>query len=165
MISSRWPGWMTTLLVAGLFWQSLACSSNEPRYPEDHARFLRIDAAVERLRTAYVEQNLAEIRDVMLPFDRLDQMSDDIEQDFETFDSIELDLSVDRIMLDSETIDVFVRWQGQWRRGPTDPGIRERGHGMLRWVGVQSILLKNVDGDLPFGMATRIHQSSPRTIP
>ena len=56
---------------------------------------------------------------------------------------------------EGETIDVYVHWQGQWTRTPAEAGVRERGHGMLRWEGVQSILLKGVEGDLPFGKAMR----------
>ena len=35
------------------------------------------------------------------------------------------------------------------------PGLRQRGHARLQWVGTQSILLRGVQGDLPFGMKTR----------
>jgi hypothetical protein len=132
-----------------------ACSSKGPRYPEDFARYQRIDAAVESLRKAYAGKDLLGLHAMMLPLERLERMEAEITRDFEQFQEISLDFSIDRIVIDGETIEVFLHWQGQWKRTPADTGIRERGHGVLRWVGVKSILLSNVDGDLPFGMAIR----------
>lgn len=91
----------------------------------------------------------------MLPLDALERMQRDARHDFEGFQEIALDWTIERIVIDGDNIDVFVHWQGQWKRGPGDLGIRQRGHGRLQWVGVQSILLKGVEGDLPFGMAVR----------
>ena len=155
----RW--WILLGLVLTIC-QSAGCSSKEPRYPEDHMRFLRIDTAVETLRKAYVEKNFSDMKNLMLPFDRLERLGKEIQRDFLTFQDIELEFSIDRITIDGETVDVFVHWQGHWRQEPMDAGIRERGLGMLRWVGVRSILLKDVEGDLPFGMANRLTLSEPR---
>jgi hypothetical protein len=133
----------------------LGCSSKGPQYPEDHARYRRIDAAVEELRNAYVQKNQSALESLMLPVDVLERMQLEIRRDFQEFQEIALDFAIDRIVIEGENIEVYVHWQGQWKRDPADLGLRDRGHGMLRWVGVQSILLKGVEGDLPFGMATR----------
>lgn len=142
---------------------ALSCSKKEPRYPEDHARFLRLDAAVERLRTAYVEKDSEALKALLLPFEPLERLSQDIRNDFKTFQEIDVEFAIDRVMIDGDEIDVYLHWQGFWKRAPQDVGIRERGQGMLRWTGTQSILLKEVQGDLPFGMAARfrLSQSGP----
>ncbi|HJU04608.1 MAG TPA: hypothetical protein VJ692_05600 [Nitrospiraceae bacterium] len=140
------------LCLAGPLW---GCSSKGPQYPEDHARYRRIDAAVEELRNAYVKKNPSAVESLMLPVEALDRIQLEIKRDFQEFQEIALDFAIDRIVIEGENIDVYVHWQGQWKRDPADAGVRDRGHGMLRWVGVQSILLNGVDGDLPFGMATR----------
>jgi hypothetical protein len=132
-----------------------ACSHKGPQYPEEHARYRRIDAAVESLRQAYVHKNYSALESLMLPVESLERMGSDIKRDFEQFHEIQLDFAIDRIIIEGETIDVFVHWQGQWKRTIGETGVRDRGHGMLRWIGVQSILLSGVEGDLPFGMATR----------
>ena len=142
----------------------VGCSSKEPRYPADHARLLRIDAAMETLRRAYVEKDLADIQAIMLPLDPLERLQSDISKDFQSFQEISLDFAVDRIIIEGDTIDVFVHWQGQWKRASADNPITERGHGMLRWVGIHSILLSNVDGDLPFGMALRHTEPDSRPL-
>ncbi len=155
--------WSAVLLcMAWSFVQALGCSSKEVRYPLDHARYRRIDAAVESLRKAYVGKDQSRIQSVMLPSDPLDRLQREISKDFENFQEISLDFTIERIVIEGETIDVFVHWQGQWKRTPDDPGLRERGHARLRWVGVQSILLNSVDGDLPFGMASRRGTPEPR---
>ena len=71
------------------------------------------------------------------------------------------------MIIDGDEIEVYLHWQGFWKRAPEDVGIRERGHGMLRWTGTQSILLKEVQGDLPFGMAGRfrLSQAGPTLSP
>lgn len=131
------------------------CGSKGPVYPEDHLRFTRIYDAVESLRKAYVEKDLGGISHLLLSSDQLDQLVADAEADFRTYDTIALDLAIERILIDGDHIDMYVHWQGQWKPQGTDVPIRERGHGRLQWVGNQSILLRAVDGDLPFGMGTR----------
>jgi len=146
------------VLFCCLAWMSdltLGCSAKDPRYPLDHARYERIDKAVESLRKAYAEKDLPSIQTLLLPMDSLDRMELEVQNDFQTFQDISLEFSIERIIIEGETIDVYVHWQGQWKRTPAEAGVRERGHGMLRWEGVHSILLKGVEGDLPFGMATR----------
>ncbi|HXF92067.1 MAG TPA: hypothetical protein VNK46_04870 [Nitrospiraceae bacterium] len=132
-----------------------ACSSKGPQYPEDHERFRRIDAAVESLRKAYVNRDASALEALMLPLDALERLHRDVRRDFDSFQEIALDWTIERIVIDGDNIDVFVHWQGQWKREPGEPGIRQRGHGRLQWVGVQSILLKGLEGDLPFGMTVR----------
>lgn len=134
---------------------SLACSGKVVQYPEDHERFVRIDKAVELLREAYQRRDRSSFQDVMLPMEQLEQIQADAGQDFETFESIQLEFKTERIMIDGENIDVYVHWQGVWKKTAEDAGIRQRGHARLQWVGTQSILLRGVQGDLPFGMKTR----------
>jgi hypothetical protein len=154
-------GASATLLAVLLSALLLACSSKDARYPEDHARFNRIDAAMESLRRGYVEKNMAQLQGIMLPLDQLERLLAEITKDFDAFKEISLDFAIDRILVEGDTIDVFVHWQGEWKRTPGDAGIRERGHGMLRWVGIHSILLSRVEGDLPFGMALRHADNQP----
>ena len=142
-------------ILVGLFTLAGGCGSKGPQYPEEHARFRRIDAAVEALRKAYVGKDLSGVKALTLPIESLEQMESEVQRDFQEFHQIALDFSIDRIVIEGEQVDVFVHWQGQWKRAAGDAGVRERGHGMLRWTGVQSILLNGLDGDLPFGMANR----------
>lgn len=157
--------WMSFLCLAGIIAVWAGCSAKGPRYPEDFARYKRIDAAVESLRKAYTSKDILGIHALMLPLEPLERMEAEITRDFQHFEEISLDFSIDRIVIDGETIEVFIHWQGQWRRTSADTGFRERGHGVLRWVGVQSILLSNMDGDLPFGMATRHTEPSKEGSP
>ncbi len=147
-----WPivGWLALLtVVAG------GCTSKAVQYPEDHERFRRIDQAVESLRDAYQHKDRSAFQAVMLPVDQLEQLQRQAEEDFDTFHSIVLDFKTERIMIDGDDIDVYVHWQGVWKKDADDAGIRQRGHARLQWVGTHSILLRGVQGDLPFGMKTK----------
>lgn len=132
-----------------------ACSSKDNRYPEDHARFVKIDKAVESLRNAYARKDLSDIQGLMLPKEALEKAALDMQQDFSTYQEIALEWTIDRITIEGETVDVIVNWAGQWRKSPADPGLRERGQGVLKWAGEKTVLLNGLDGDLPFGMAIR----------
>lgn len=132
-----------------------ACSSKTVQYPEDHERFRRIDHAVELLREAYQKKDRSGFESVMLPLDQLEQLQREAEADFDAFHSIALEFKTERIMIEGDDIDVYVHWQGIWKKDPDDAGIRQRGHARLQWVGTHSILLRGVQGDLPFGMKTR----------
>ncbi len=128
------------------------CSSKTVRYPQDHERLQRIDQAVESLREAYEKENRSGFKALLVPSDQLDELERLVEMDFEAFHVISLEFTIERVMIEGEAVDVFVHWQGLWKKDAEDPGFRQRGHARLRWVGTQSILLRAVQGDLPFGM-------------
>jgi hypothetical protein len=147
---------LPVLLLLG--WVSLigvGCGGKTIQYPEDHERYLRIDRAVESLRQAYVKKDSSDLASLMMPIDQLDRLREEAQGDFETYSAITLDFAVERIMIEGDDIDVFVHWQGLWKKDPDDPGLRQRGHTRLQWVGTKSILLRGVQGDSPFGMKAR----------
>ena len=143
------------LLLGLILTLVVGCGGKTVQYKEDHDRILRIDRAVETLRKSYVERDRSGLEALFLPSERLDQVQREIHSDFDTFRDIQLDFSIERILIEGDNVDVFVHWQGQWKRDPGDAGTRQRGHARLAWVGTQSILLREAEGDLPFGMGTR----------
>ena len=143
------------LLLGFVLVLAVGCSGKTIQYKNDHDRILRIDQAVESLRKSYVERDRSALESLLLPSGGLDQVQRDIHSDFDTFRDIQLVFSIERILIEGDNIDVFVHWQGQWKRNPGDVGTRQRGHGRLAWVGTQSILLREAQGDLPFGVGTR----------
>jgi hypothetical protein len=153
--SSLRSGVYRPLLLGFLLTLIVGCAGKTIQYKDDHDRILRIDKAVESLRKAYVERDRSGVEALLLPSGTLDQLQRDINSDFDTFHDIQLEFSIERILIEGENIDVFVHWQGQWKRDAADAGTRQRGHGRLAWVGTQSILLSEAQGDLPFGIGTR----------
>jgi hypothetical protein len=143
----------------------VGCAGKTIQYKEDHDRIVRIDQAVESLRKAYVERDRSGVEALLLPSGNLDQLQREMYSDFDTFRDIQLELAIERILIEGDNIDVFVHWQGQWKRTPEDAGTRQRGHGRLAWVGTQSILLREAQGDLPFGMSTRVGDEPARARP
>ncbi len=158
-----WHGWALRLihklgpwgLVLLCLVGTVGCGNKGPVYVEDHQRYVKIDAALEALRRAYVERNVDGFRHYLLPSEPLDRVERDVVLDVDTFKSITLDWTVERILIDNDTIDVYLHWQGQWKREPTDTPLRERGQGRMQFTGTQSILLQSVEGNLPFGMSGR----------
>ena len=149
--------------IAGLMLLAAAatsCSSKVIQYPEDHERILRIDRAVESLRAAYQEKDRSSFQSLMLPMDQRDQLQRQAEEDFDAFHGISLEFNVERIMIDGDDVDVYVHWQGVWKKDAEDAGWRQRGHARLQWVGTETILLRGVQGDLPFGMKAKHHDIS-----
>ena len=149
-------------MLAGVL-QGVGCGSKGPQYPEEHARYVRLDRAVEDLRNAYIRHDLSAMEALMLPSDSLDRVISEVSKDFQEYVDISLDFSIERVLIEGDQIDVFFHWQGQWQHSAAETGVRDRGHGMLRWTGVQSPLLSDVGGDLPFGMAVR--HTVPRKQP
>ncbi|MCP9440275.1 MAG: nuclear transport factor 2 family protein [Nitrospira sp.] len=160
------------LLVAGwvaLFACSLSgCSSKKPlQHPEDHERIQRIDQAVEALREAYQEKNVSSFRSLLQPDAQLNQLQREVEADFETFDSIKLDFTIERVIIEGSDVDVYVHWQGAWKKRGEEAGVRHRGSARLQWTGHGSVLLRGVQGDLPFGMKAKqtLSESPPQFVP
>lgn len=157
MLRSPWsiPVWLLLSLFVVVPTISSGCSNKTIQYPDDHERYRRIDQAVESLRYSYERKNASKMADLMVPTEQIDRLQRDVENDFESFYSIELGFTIERIMIDGDDVDVFVHWQGLWKKNPEDPGLRQRGHTRLQWVGTLSILLRGVQGDSPFGMKVR----------
>jgi len=146
---------LSRVFLALVLITTVGCAGKTLQYKDDHDRIVRIDQAVESLRKSYVERDRSALEALLLPSGNLDQVQRDILSDFDTFRDIQLEFSIERILIEGDNIDVFVHWQGQWKRDPAEVGTRQRGHGRLAWVGTQSILLREAQGDLPFGMGTR----------
>lgn len=142
-------------LVVSALIASIGCGAKVAQYPEDHERYLRIDKAVESLRQAYVKKDSSAMAALMMPIDQLEQLQQEAESDFESFQIITLEFRVERIMIEGDDIDVYVHWQGVWKKDPEDPGQRQRGHARLQWVGTKAVLLRAVQGDVPFGIKRR----------
>lgn len=153
------------VLLGSIFLIGAGCGGKTIQYPEDHERYLRIDRAVESLRQAYVRKDSSDLASLMMPVDQLDRLREEAQGDFETFSAIMLDFAIERIMIEGDNIDVFVHWQGLWKKDPDDAGLRQRGHTKLQWVGTQAILLRGVQGDAPFGMKARQATIDPTRSP
>jgi hypothetical protein len=153
------------LLISSVSLIGVGCGGKTIKYPEDHERYIRIDRAVESLRQAYLKKDSSDLASLMMPIDQLERLREDARSDFDTFSAISLDFAVERIMIEGDVIDVFVHWQGLWKKNADDPGLRHRGHTKLQWVGTQSILLREVQGDPPFGMKARQAMIDPTHSP
>lgn len=154
----RLISWPVVVLVGGLLGAATltsGCSSKEIRYPEDHVRYKQIDKVVEELRAAYARRDLSDIKGLLLPREVLEKAATDMQQDFQTYQEITLEWTIDRIVIEGETIEVVVNWAGNWRKTLADTGLRERGQGILILTGEKTVLLNGMEGDLPFGMALR----------
>ncbi|OQW32966.1 MAG: hypothetical protein A4E19_06355 [Nitrospira sp. SG-bin1] len=153
LTSIVWPI-LLAMAVAG-------CPSKTIRYPAEHERLLRIDQALESLRSAYQRKDRSGFHSMLLPQEPLDELKRQVDADFEAFSIISLEFKIERVMIEKDDVDVFIHWQGTWKRDAGDMGIRQRGHARLQWVGTHSILLRSAQGDLPFGMNTRLMLSEP----
>jgi hypothetical protein len=156
---------LVLFLLGSMLLIGVGCGGKTIQHPEDHERYLRIDQAVESLRQAYVKKDLSDLASLMMPVDQLERLKEDAQGDFETFSAIVLDFAIERIMIEGENVDVFVHWQGLWKKDPDDPGFRQRGHTKLQWVGTQAILLRGIQGDAPFGMKARQVTIDPTRSP
>lgn len=159
-MNRRWTSvfhsrWSFTVWIVLLVVTVGACSSKTPPYPADHARIQRIDRAVDALRTAYQTKDRYLLKSLLLQEESLDVLQRNAEADFDAFHSISLEFKIERIMIEGENIDVYVRWQGLWKKNPEEPGTRQRGHARFQWSGTSTILLRAAQGDLPFGMKAK----------
>jgi hypothetical protein len=165
MFPYKFPLLPVLLLLGSISLIGVGCGGKTMQYPEDHERYLRIDQAVESLRQAYLKKDSSDLASLMMPIDQLDRLREEAQGDFETFSVITLDFAVERIMIEGDNIDVFLHWQGLWKKDADDPGLRQRGQTRLQWVGTQSILLRGVQGDAPFGMKARQATIDPTRSP
>ena len=136
------------------------CSKKEPRYPEDHARFQRLVEALNTLERAYVNQDSAAIHELLLPLEVLEVFEANVQKDFAEFSVVDIVLNIDRVAIEGDHISTFISWQGSWQRSIDSPPTQAQGHGVLLWSGRQVILLRGVEGELPFGVSKRPDFSS-----
>ena len=129
--------------------------SDDKKISADHARFERIVQAVETLRAAYEKQNLDAVRKLMLPLKGFQRLEGQIQRDFDTYSTISLNITIERIYIQGERIEVNVRWEGEWQRSPEETPVPDHGHGVWVWSGTKDILWAGVEGAMPFGKAGR----------
>ena len=129
--------------------------SSDKKISADHARFERIVNAVETFRAAYEKQNLDAVRKLILPLKGFQRLEGQIQRDFDTYSTISLNVTIERIYIQGERIKVNVRWEGAWHRSPEETPVTDRGHGVWVWNGTKDILLAGVEGAMPFGKAGR----------
>jgi hypothetical protein len=165
MSSHKFPLFPILVLLGSISLLGVGCGGKANPHPEDHERYLRIDRAVESLRQAYVKKDSSDLASLMTPGDQFERMREEAQGDFAIFSAITLDFAVERIMIQGDDIDVFVHWQGLWKKNADDPGLRQRGHTRLQWVGTKSILLRGIQGDTPFGMNARQAPINPAHSP
>ncbi len=129
--------------------------SDDKKISADHARFERIVQAVETLRAAYEKQNLDAVRKLMLPLQGFQRLEGQIQRDFDTYSTISLNITIERIYIQGERIKVNVRWEGEWQRFPEETPVTDHGHGVWVLSGTKDMLLAGVEGAMPFGKAGR----------
>ena len=127
--------------------------SSDKKVSADHERFERIVQAVETLRSAYEQQKFDAIQKLMLPLQGFQDLEGQIRRDFDTYPTISLNVTIERIYIKGERIKVNVRWEGAWQRSPEETPVTDRGHGVWVWSGTKDILLVGVEGATPFGRA------------
>ena len=152
--------WVLLVVLGMVFLTEAGCSKKVPKYPEDHARFQRVVQAIKTLETAYVNKDGPALHELLLPLEQLEILEAKARQDFAQFPTIQLDLYINRIIINGDHISAFISWQGKWQRPTQEQGDQARGQGVLLWSGNQVILLRGVEGNLPFGMAARLNISS-----
>ena len=110
---------------------------------------------VETFRASYENRNLDAVRKLMLPLKGFQRLESQIQRDFDTYSTISLNVTIERIYIQGERIKVNVRWEGAWYRSPEEMPVTDRGHGVWMWNGTKDILLAGVEGAMPFGKAGR----------
>ena len=129
--------------------------SSEKKVSGDHERFERIVQAVETLRSAYEQHKFTTIQKLTLPLKGFQQFEVQIQRDFDTYPTIALNVTIERIHIQKDRIRVNVRWEGTWQRSPQETPVTDQGHGVWVWTGTKDILLAAVEGAMPFGKAGR----------
>ncbi|MDH5562931.1 MAG: hypothetical protein OEY91_04810 [Nitrospirota bacterium] len=157
---TRFGVWVLLVVFGGVSLGETGCSTKTPKYPEDHDRFQRVVQAIKTLETAYVNKDTAAFHGLLLPLEQLEILEAKVQQDFSTFSTIQVDLTIDRLVINESRISAFISWQGAWQRSAQESPVESRGHGVLLWSGTQVILLRGVEGDLPFGITSRLNLPS-----
>ncbi len=152
--------WAMFVVFGAVYLMGTGCGKKTVKYPEDHARVQRVIQAIKTLETAYVNKDFSSFHELLLPLEQLELLEAEAQQDFALFSTIQLGFTIDRIVIDGDRISAFIAWEGQWQRSTQDSDAQARGHGVLLWSGNQVILLRGVEGDLPFGMASRLNLPS-----
>ncbi len=146
---------LSVLLILVVVLSGCQFFSGDKKVSKDHERFERIVQAVETLRSAYEQQKFDVIQKLTLPLQGFQELEGRIRRDFDTYATISLNVTIERIYIQKERIMVNVRWEGAWQRFPEETPVTDQGHGVWVWNGTKDILLAGVEGAMPFGKADR----------
>lgn len=119
---------------------------------EDAVRIRKVNDFVSELKTLY------EQRDVHLPdlfsqefFIEKKEVKGAILRDLERFNTISLNLSIDRVEMSGENVKISVQWNGTWKDKVKT--YREGGSMVLLASYGNVIRITGIKGDSPFGIS------------
>lgn len=119
---------------------------------EDAIRIRKVNDFVNELKTLY-EQRDARVLDLFSQEFLIEakEVKGAILRDFERFDTISLNLFIDRVEMSGEDVKISVQWSGRWE--DTVKTYREGGSMVLLTSYGSVIRITGIKGDSPFGIS------------
>jgi uncharacterized protein YktA (UPF0223 family) len=85
-------------------------------------------------------------------FHQLERFKNRINRDFENFSTADIQMTIEQIRIEQESLVTMVLWKGDWTSLQDAPPLRKRGHAVFRWTADENLRLLEIKGNTPFGV-------------
>lgn len=146
------------LLLIGILLWVVGCEHPPVKPTEDSKRLDQIALFLESLRLAYEGRDIRSLSALYSEEHQEDLQV--ISSSLHSIDHPQLDLMIDRIVLQDEAIRVSLHWELRWQSKNERP-VNQRGNGLFHLAGKSELHLETIEGDNPFTAPGRLKASSP----
>lgn len=120
--------------------------------PEEFTRTKKVVSIMDDLNKTYNARNIYMFMDhVSRDFkDDYQKLRDAVSQTMDEFETIGLDIMIDRVHITNGLMKVSLHWEGNWIKRRAKESIKNKGNSVFILVGAEEIKLLVIEGDNPF---------------
>ncbi len=136
------------VLIIGSF---ISGCAKKVKPPEEFTRTKKVVSLIDEFNKTYYSKNIYMFMDLVSKDfkDGYQELRDAVSQNMDDFDSIDLDIMIDRVHINNGLIKVSLHWEGNWIKKRTKEAIKNKGNSVFI-LGGEEIKLLGIEGDNPF---------------
>lgn len=120
--------------------------------PEEFTRTKKVLSLIDELNKTYNARNIYMFMDLASRDfkDDYQGLRETVGRNMDEFDTIDLDIMIDRIHMENGIVRVSLHWEGNWIKRRAKESIKNKGNSVFILAGAEEIKLLGIEGDNPF---------------
>ncbi len=147
------PRAVGSLLIIFVFFLFTGCATDAKKPSPVLSQTTDLRKALLEVTEAYEQKDKEAFFSRFDPsFHPLTLFKNQVNRDFEAFSGADIQVTIEQIRIEQESLVTVVRWKGSWTSVSGEPALRKRGHAVFRWTSKPMLRLLEIKGNPPFGV-------------
>ncbi|MFQ5580186.1 MAG: nuclear transport factor 2 family protein [Nitrospiria bacterium] len=139
--------------IVSIFFLLGACASDPKKASPVLSQATRLREVIQKMAKAYEQKDGKRFFEKLdAAFHPLEPFKDQVKRDFEGFSKADIQMTIEQIRIEKESLVTVVRWKGDWTPISGGTSLRKRGHAVFRWTSKGNLHLLGIKGNPPFGV-------------